>query len=224
LQYWTPTIYGLSARAGYSLNEGKAAIPGGGGREINPDVLSLSVAYETGLFFVRYAYEQHDDYFGMSQIGGSPGASATNPSSKDKAHKVVAALILPQTRVYGTVERLIYDSDDTAGGAVNHYRRDAYYLQVVQRFGPAGVWGGFGQAFDGECARVGGAACSTNGLGAVLWSIGGLYDFAKRTTIYGSYFSVITGESSSYGIFPAVGTTAPGANSRGLGLGILQIF
>jgi hypothetical protein len=39
-----------------------------------------------------------------------------------------------------------------------------------------------------------------------------------------SYYSVITGDSSSYGIFPPVGTTAPGANSRGLGLGILHSF
>jgi predicted porin len=137
---------------------------------------------------------------------------------------VVGALLLPETKVFGVLERLTYDSDDTVVGAVNHYRRDAYYVQVVQRFGPAGVWGGFGQAFAGECSLVSGGACSTKGLGALMYSIGAMYDFGKRTTLYAAYYSVATDEASSYGAFPSVGTTAPGASSRGFGLGLLHSF
>ncbi len=222
MQYWTPNFAGFTGRVAASVNKGKTAIAGG--KTISPDILSASVAYESGVFFVRYAYEQHDDYFGMAQIGGSPGATATNSSSQDKGHKVVGALLLSETKVFGVVERLIYDADDTAPGAVNHYQRDAYYLQVIQRFGPAGIWGGFGQAFAGECSLVGGGACSTKGLGALMFSIGALYDFGKRTTLYGAYYSVLTDDAASYGIFPFVGATAPGAKSRGFGIGILHSF
>ncbi len=223
VQYWSPNLYGFTARLAVSVNEGKTAIAGGS--QISPDVFSGSLAYEMpGVFTVRYSYEQHDDYFGMAQVGGSPGASATNKSSKDMAHKLVAGLILPNTKVYGVVERLIYDTDDTAPAAVKHYKRDAWFVEGIQKFGDLGIWVSFGQALSGDCEIVNGSVCSTNQLGAMQYSIGGFYDFGKRVTLYASYFGVATDDAASYGIFPAVGNTAPGADTRAFGLGILYSF
>jgi predicted porin len=223
IQYWSPNVFGFTARAAYSLNEGKTQVAGGSW--ISPDVISASLSYEQpNLFLVRYAYEQHDDYFGMSQIGGSAGASATNHSSKDMAHKLLAGLILPTTKIYGVIERLIYDTDDTAPAAVKHYRRDAWFLEGIQRFGDAGIWVSFGQSFEGECSIVSGAACSTHALGGMMYSVGAMYDFGKRTTLYASYFGVVNDDAASYGIFPAVGTTAAGADTRSFGIGILHTF
>jgi len=223
IQYWSPNLYGFTARLAVSVNEGKTAVAGGS--QISPDVLSGSISYEMpGLFTVRYAYEQHDDYFGMAQVGGSAGATATNHSSKDMAHKLMAGLLLPTTKVFGVVERLIYDTDDTAAAAVKHYRRDAWFVEGIQKFGDLGIWVSFGQALSGECEIVSGAACSTNQLGAMQYAVGGFYDFGKRTTIYASYFGVVTDDAATYSIFPAVGTTAPGADTRSFGLGILHSF
>ena len=92
VQYWTPNWSGFSARIAYSANEGKTAIAGGS--TISPQIGSAAVAYESGPFVLRYAYEQHDDYFGMAQIGGSPGATATNSSSKDKANSISNCKVL----------------------------------------------------------------------------------------------------------------------------------
>jgi predicted porin len=117
---------------------------------------------------------------------------------------------------------LQYDTSDSLIGAVSQYKRDAYYLQVQQRFGSSSLWGAFGQAKDGHCERVGGAGCVTDGLGAKMWSVGYIYDFSKRTNLYVAYYGVNTRQSSSYGIFPSPGIVAPGADARGIGIGLLH--
>jgi len=136
----------------------------------------------------------------------------------------MAGLILPATKIYGVIERLIYDTDDTAPAAVKHYRRDAWFLEGIQRFGDAGIWVSFGQGFDGECSVVNGTACSTHALGSIMYSVGATYEFGKRTTLYASFFGVVNDDAASYGIFPSVGTTAAGADTRSFGIGILHTF
>ena len=97
VQYWTPNWSGFAARFGYSANEGKTTIPGGA--TVSPDIWSASLAYEQGPLVVRYAYEQHNDYFGMAQLGGSAGGTATNSSSKDKANKLMGSYTIGGTRI-----------------------------------------------------------------------------------------------------------------------------
>jgi predicted porin len=123
VQYWTPNWSGFSARVAYSANEGKTTIPGGA--TISPSIWSVSVAYEQGPLVLRYAYEQHDDYFGMAQLGGTAGATATNSSSKDKANKLLGIYTIGGTRIAAVYERLQYDTDDLSLGAANKYKRDA---------------------------------------------------------------------------------------------------
>lgn len=223
IQYWTPSIYGFCGRAGYSLNEGRAQVAGGSGFT-SPDVISASIGYDHPLFTVRYSYEQHDDYFGMAQLGGSAGATAANPSSKDRAHKVMAGLLLPDTKLFGVVERLRYDTADTNATAVNHYQRDAWFVEAVQKFGDFGLWGSFGKGLRGECAHVNGSACVTDKLGAMMYSVGTMYDFGKRTTVYASFYGVVTEDASQYTIFPSVGPVTPGSDTRAFGLGVLHWF
>lgn len=224
VQYWSPTLYGLSARLAYSVNEGKtAATPTT--PSISPQIFSGLLTYENGPFGVRYAYELHDDYFGMAQIGGSAGATAANPSSRDQGHEIAAWYTAPtNTKVSVIAEHLIYDTDDTAAGAVNHYDRDAFYLLVQQRLGDHQIWGAFGHAFAGSAKAVGGAAATTNGLSASQWSIGYTYALAKSAEVFASFFQMINDRSASYALFPPFGTVAPGATSTGFGLGLIYTF
>ena len=71
---------------------------------------------------------------------------------------------------------------------------------------------------------MGGAIYSTNGLGALMYSVGTLYDLTKSANLYAAFYGVSTRDSSSYGIFPSPGTVTPGAKSRGVGIGILYSF
>jgi predicted porin len=224
IQYWSPTWKGLSARVGVSLNEGKT-VSSAAAPSLSPTLWSGSVSYDRGPLAVRYGYEQHDDYFGLAQLGGSAAGTATNRSATDRAHELVAWYTFPtETRLAAIYERLIYrTSDDTANG-LRRYQRDAFYVLAKQRIGDHGVWGSFGQAGSGTCALGGGVPCTTNGLGSQQWSIGYTYSLAKTFDFFASYYRLDNGRSASYGVFPSPGTVAPGASTSGFGLGLLYTF
>src|SRR6185436_9201166 len=87
VQYWTPNISGISGRVMYSTDEGRTAATAMA-PEIGPKMLSAALG---GNLKLREAAEVHFDYFGMSQLGGTPGATNTNRSSTDWGNKIIAS-------------------------------------------------------------------------------------------------------------------------------------
>ena len=224
VQYWTPTWNGLSARFAAGLNESRsrasATEPG-----TNPWVLSALASYDVGPLSVRYAYQTHLDYFGLSWLGGSPGVTLTNASSRDDGHEIVAWLKLATgTRLAVIAERLKYRTDELTPGLVNSYQRDAILGAVQQRIGEHTLWGSFGYARPGQCTMAGGGACSTNGLEGRQWSLGYTFSPAKTVDIYAAYYELANGRSGTHALFPPVVPITPGSTTRGAGVGILYIF
>jgi hypothetical protein len=193
---------------------------------ISPDLWSVALSFDKGPFTLRYAFERHNDYFGMAQIGGSAAVTATNTSSKDIGHKIVAAYTLGSTRVAGAVERLEYKTDDAAISAINAYKKNTFYVLVEQKIGGNSIWGTYGKAKDGSCSRVGGAACNTSNLGASEWSIGYIQRLSKRSELFAVFYGINNEASGTYGTQPTVGAAAiaPGADTRGLGVGMIHYF
>ena len=230
LQYWSPTVRGLSARLAYSIDEGRTATTPTA-PSIKPSIVSALASYDQGPLKLRYAFELHRDYFGMSQLGGSPGDTNANRSSSDLAHKAVAVYTHAQagfdTRVVGIFEYLRYKNDDTNPGAVAEHSRAAYYALIDQTlFGSHHVWAAFGQAFDGACSVVGGgSSCSTQGLGANMGVLGYIYRISKNTDFFAAAYRITNKASASYSTFPALGgPPAPGADVQGIGIGMLHQF
>lgn len=224
IQYWTPTVVGLSARVGVSVNEGRTRATETD-PSISPLLLSGLLSYDIASLSVHYAYEQHADYFGTNWVGGSPGATLTNPSSVDDAHQIVAWYRFPfGTRLAAIGERLTYRTNDTVVGAVRGYQRDAIYGAVQQHIGDHALWGSLGVAGAGRCVRVGNLPCTTNGLNGLQWSAGYTFSPAKTVDIYVSYYEMRTGRSATYGLFPPVVPVAPGSDTHAFGLGIMYIF
>jgi len=231
VQYWTPEYRGFSGRVAFSANEDRT-VASGANVGVNPRIVSLAGSYESGGLMLRYAYETHKDYFGLSQLGtstgaaptASPGAIATNPTSNDVAHKIFAQYAFGNSRVAGILERLDYRTNDSTPGRVDRYQRDAMYVVGQTRFDRHTAWIGLGTANDGQCHRVGNAPCSTSGLSAKQATLGYVYSLDKNFDIYAAAFTVRNAKSATYGIFPTLGTTAPGARYNGVGLGLLAIF
>ena len=227
VQYWSPAFGGFSFRLDHVVNETKGAVVAGG-PIIQPTISSASVSYDIGQLSLRYGYEQHDDYFGMTQLGGSAGGTTTNSSSKDRGHKFVVLYRIGNTRLTGLVERLDYKSQDSVAGNVDGYKRTAYYGVIEQRFGNNGVnsvWISYGRAADGSCTRVGGAACSTHAIGADYMTLGYIYRFSKRTEGYLAYYKMTNKENGMYSPGPSVGAViAPGADTTGFGGGLWHSF
>ena len=225
VQYWSPVVNGFSGRIAYSVNEGRT-VPTATVPSISPELWSALLSYKAGAFNLSYGYERHSDYFGLAQLGGSAGATATNTSSKDEGHELVASYAFSTgTKVSAIVERLSYDTNDTAVGKVNHYERDAWYLLVQQRWGTHQLFGAYGTANAGSAKLVGGGPATTNGLGGKQWSAGYVYSLAKSADLYASIYGMNNDRSASYALFPPVGSgVAPGAATTGFGLGILYTF
>jgi predicted porin len=224
IQYWTPNLNGFSARVAYSVNEGKttatATVP-----SVSPTLWSALLSYKVGGFAINYGHEEHNGYFGLAQLGGSAGATATNASSKDKGDELIASYAFSTgTKVSVIAEKLSYDTDDTVVGKVNHYERDAFYVLVQQRWAAHQVFGSFGKANAGSVTVVGGGPATTNGLGGTQWSLGYVYSLSKTADLFASVYGMNNDASASYSLFPPVGKIAPGADSKGFGLGILYTF
>lgn len=226
VQYVSPNWGGVHFRLQHSVNEGMTQTVADG-PFIKPTVTGGYIQYDLGTLSLRYAYDQHRDYFGLTQLGGSAAGTATNPRSKDEGHKLVVLWTIASTRVTGTWDRLRYRNSDSVGTALSEYKRDAYYVVLEQRFfgGRQSVWGAYGRANDGSCKKVNGTACVTGGLGAAFWNVGYIYRFSKRTEGFLYYYKVDNKESGQYNIGPGVGPSlAPGAEVTGWGTGIQHFF
>jgi predicted porin len=226
VQYWSPNFAGFSFRVGYSVDEGAGPIVAGG-PFAKPTVAAVSGQYDAGTLSLRYGYEQHNDYFGLTQLGGSAAGTATNASSKDRGHKAVLLWRIGNTRLTGLVERLEYKNDDSLAGAVKAYKRTAWYGVVEQFFANrSSVFLSYGRAAEGSCERVGGAACSTGGLSANYMTLGYIYRFSKRTEGILAYYRMTNKENAQYSPGPAVNavSVAPGADTQAFGAGIIHYF
>jgi predicted porin len=226
VQYWSPNFAGFSVRADYSVNEGRGAIVTGG-PVIAPTVAAFSGQYDMGQLSLRYAYEQHNDYFGMTQLGGSAAGTTTNTSSKDRGHKFVVLYRIGNTRLTGLVEQLEYTNEDSLAGAVSKYKRTAWYGVIEQFFAnKSSVFFSYGRAANGSCTRVGGTSCVTDGLSANYMTVGYIYRFSKRTEGFIAYYRMTNKDNAQYSPGPMVNaaTIAPGADTSAAGVGLIHYF
>lgn len=224
IQYWSPELHGLSARLAVSMNESKT-VPSPTSPSVSPTLYSGVVSYVNGPLTIRYAYERHQDFFGLSQLGGSAGATTANGSSTDQGHLVVAHVALPTgTRLSGMAERLSYENADDTPGVVNAYARYAFHALAQQRFGSHQVWASYGLALRGTCEVAGGGACTTRGLGASQLGAGYSHAIGKSFDLYAAYYQLANERSATYAVVGGPGAVAPGGTTRGLGIGFLYTF
>jgi predicted porin len=232
VQYWSPKLYGISARLAYSANEGRSVeTPAAPTFSINPTIYAASLLYEYGPFSAGYTFEQHRDYFGLSALGGT-APSVTNFTARDNENSVVLKYKfdsrLGTTTLGALWERLSYNnSDTTAAGALLHYDRDAYYYSLLHKYGNGTIRASFGDAHSGSCDRAA-AACSSNGLDARQYVIGYSYSLSKRTDVYTLWSQTNNGPFAAYQLGNnnnAYSATIPaGARQQAFGLGIRHVF
>jgi len=223
VQYWSPAFSGLAARVAYSVDEAKTA-------RVDPRIVSASLEYGAGAFYLAYAHEDHRDYFGLDAL--VPGAQATPVNaagaSRDRGDKLIARVKLAGTQVGVIAETLRYEKarGDAAPGAFSRYKRNALALTLLQKVGAAGTLRAIvAKASNGSCARFDGSACDTSDLGARQVSLGYSYTLSKRTDLYAFYTRVSNDARASYQFANGVGLgAAPGSSSTGYLLGMRHTF
>lgn len=229
LMYRSPVVRGFSAELGYGLNEQKSS--SAAAAQIDPGLLSFHARYDMGPLWVTYAYEQHDDVFGLNSLlsfvpgTGVTGAAFALPagaSSKDTGNKLGVAYTLGATELLVVWERLRYT---TNVGAVSEYSRNAWVGSVNHRFGPSRIIVSYGAAGAGSCTLAAGGSCSTSGLGAKHVALGYAYDVDRATSLY-AFFSRVNNDIAAAYNFGVSGAPAAGvgADPQALALGIRYRF
>jgi hypothetical protein len=238
IQYWSPTIAGFYLRAGYVTNEWRPSDEPPDAVRSNPYIVSLAGGFDwekVGLR-LRYAWENHHDYFGLGYINqlltGAPDANVR--TANDWGNKGVLQYTLTitpdiKTRAVGIFEHLKYTIATHFPGDINSYERPAFYALLQQTLWGHNVWGAYGKAYPGKCERVPGgpiATCSTAHIGA-QWMMGGyMYEFTKNAQFFAMGYRLINDRSGLYVTSPPLlrEGISPGLDTLGLGIGFNYAF
>jgi hypothetical protein len=232
IQYWSPILWGFYARFSYTTNEHRPNDDAESVRS-NPYIVSMAAGFDFQGLRLRYAWENHHDYFGLGYIynllSGAPDPETR--TANDYGNKGVAQYTLSitphvKTRVAGIFEYLKYTAEATIPGDINRYERPAFYALVEQTLWKHHVWGAYGRAYSGKCGRVGGASCSTAHVGA-QWVMGGyMFQFTENVQAYLMGYRLINERSALYVTTPALQREglSPGVDTTGMGLGFYYAF
>jgi predicted porin len=222
IQYWTPRIANVQARFMVSVAEGRGAVVAGG-PEISPTIYGVSLGWASGNAEIGVTWDRHVDYFGLTQIAGSPAGTQANPASQDNAVKLYATMRIANVRVAGFAEQIEYRNQDSTPGAIRQYRRNAVNLLVQPVIGAHRPWVAWTRAWAGNCASVGGS-CSTAGLGATQVTTGWLTELSKRTEAYVVAQWLDNKYAATYATLPPIATALPGARYTSAGFGLSYFF
>jgi predicted porin len=264
IQYWSPTIVGLYARAGVSINENRQAEekdptlispvnPDGLlSSTTNPYIVSIGAGFDldqavgAGCDFcglrLRYAWESHRDYFGLSYLTLVEAPGVDIRTATDWGNRAILQYTLPitesiKTRVLGMGEHLKYTlnmlphNPIVTGGRVNMFQRSAFYALLEQTIYQHHVWGAYGRALAGTCTRTpnddGTAApCSTADLGAEYLMAGYMYAFSDKAQAFVMGYRLSNERSATYVTTPSLHREglSPGYDQTGVGIGFYYAF
>lgn len=225
IMYESPEVAGFQGLFGYSLGE----VAGNNSRA---SIISTGVKFENGPIYVALGHERHDDFFGGSRnspsalrniTGTDTRAPLPGASAEDTATRLTLQYkFTKDTRVEANVARLEFDEEGGAAGRFQNYRTVTWGIGAEQRMGPTTFAVSYVQADDGSCSLVGGAACSTRGLGSKQLSLGSSYALSKRTALFliGSY---LKNDESARRNNSAL-DVAPGQDTRQIALGVSHNF
>ncbi len=224
IEYDSPTIAGFTVMVNYSPDEKKTLFT-------NAYLRDIGVKFEQGPLYIALANELHNDFFGFSTSADSGLSAFANPlptatngmHSKDTATRLSAMYKLPsQTNIAIDLAELKYAE---SGGSVGHFaeaKGRAVALVVTQQLGSFTLAANYVKADKGSCSLVGGADCTTDGLGAQQVSLGGKYDFSKRSSVYVIYSKITNKDGAQYN--NVGGNIAPGVDPEALAVGIIHSF
>ena len=216
--YESPNWNGFSFEVDYTLSAYKT--PGS-----DPKVLSIGGKYapEGMPFFVDVAYETHDDFGGINQIGANKGAATgAYTSTDDTGIQIGGGYTFGDWQFNARWERLTYEGSTALVGSLTEWERDAFWLGVKWNLPTGYAAVQYGWADEADCTAVGGA-CTAPDTGADHIGIGYFHNLSKQSQIQVIYNQTSNDANASY---LAVGGTnvVNGADHKGLYVGIKHTF
>jgi len=233
VQYWSPSFAGWSSRLVYSGGADPLHVLAG-----KPLLWGGSVRRQSGPLEFFGAYERHVNYYGITSLGmntrgvGSPIGPLSNSTSRDDGLEFGIAYQFGSTKVSAMWERLRYREDGVVPGNapdLQSYQRDAVWTGIKQQIGRFVLKATYGVASAGRCTALlrGDPAppCTTQGLGASMYSLGATYLFSNRTSVYAEHARIRNNPFSRYNFTSSgISGLSVGADPYAFGFGIAHNF
>jgi len=191
----SPKWGGFQMELMYSVSETDTAFR-------KPSLYSAGLKWEGGPFTVSVGYEQHKDFFGLSNnvptTGANVGCNAgfTCPTgtmrnsgdafarSKDEAAELMIKWKWGRHDFEFDVNQKKWKESPVVNGRATQFKNNSYLVGWDARWSP--TWRTalhYVKADAGDCQRLN-ATCSTDGLGGTQVSAGVAYIFSKRTWLF----------------------------------------
>lgn len=188
----------------------------------NRSLSSMGINWDNGTYYVGFGQETHNDYRPFSGTGAVASAATiqnVNPRSKDTAKRVSVGYKSGAVRLAADLSKLNYTEEAVTAGKFTGYDTKAW--QVSGEYALTSAWtvaANYAKSGEGNCYRLGGAACTTTGQGGSLLSLGGRYDLDKNIGFFALYGINSANDSAAY----AGGAT--GGKVKNVALGIQVKF
>lgn len=197
--YQSPALGGLTIHAQYSPDE----IRGGSGNPLNADLSSFGLEYKRGPIEASLTHEIHNDFFAGSNGAAAvanPTTGATGVHSKDTGTRgTVVYTYAPGGRLQANYASVDFGESGGAAGKFKDYSNNRWSLTWEHRWNTQ--WRtsvGYANASAGSCSLAGGAACTTNGLGANMLTLAADYSFSRRTALFFLYTKLNNNSASEH--------------------------
>jgi predicted porin len=170
------------------------------------------------------AYEDHEDYDGLSVIDPTRAAGAGTDGTTDIGIQLGAAYTLGDVTIFGIYEMLEYKADGIGVG-VEKYDRDAFAIGLKWNLASGYIGAQYIQALEGTCHTVGGATCNDDDTDAYMIGVGYYHNLSKQTQAYimGSYID--NGDAQNYILAGAsVPVSGAGVDYTAITIGLKHSF
>jgi predicted porin len=189
----------------------------------------MGVKWDNGPIYLALAHEIHYDLYGGS--ANAPTAlrnnGAADPTrSRDKATQATVEWRATKEHKFEfDVIRKEYNENAATPGRFQSYNNMAYLLAMENRW--SDQWRTAAHVVlskAGSCSRVGGAVCTTDGLGGKKFTLAAAYYLSKRTYLFAAG-SVIKNDQSARYSNTEMGTQPnPGEDIKHFAVGISHNF
>lgn len=180
---------------------------------------AMGIRWSNAKYYVGLAQEVHNDYRTVSGTGVTSAGSNltifnTSPRSKDTATRLSVGYTGEKFKLGADLSNLKYTEESSTVGNFSEYKTDGWQVTGEYSINPQITIGGnYGENQAGSCTLVN-AACTTNGLGGSMLSLGARYDYDKNIGFFVLYGLSKVGS----GAVLAGGNVGGNVNNAALGL------
>jgi predicted porin len=180
IAYESPSLSGFEFQVQLSPDERRSA-------DRDAWLASVGATWTHGPAYVAVAWELHEDFFGGSLNVPDALANHRDPRahSRDTGLRASVRVDFGRHQVELDVARLAYRESGGADGRFASFVADRAAIAVRSRWtGSLDTQLGYIHAASGKCSLIGGADCSTSGLGGRQLVGGASYRLSRRTQLY----------------------------------------